>query len=60
MMLYIYTKFCDNILNGFRVMERTRFVMDGQTDNYVNQCAEGAGGLGIIRGNKVGESEKRQ
>ena len=24
---------------------------------YVNQSAEGAGGLGIIRGNKVGESE---
>ena len=24
---------------------------------YLNQSAEGAGGLGIIRGNKVGESE---
>ena len=24
---------------------------------YDNQSAEGAGGLGIIRGNKVGESE---
>ena len=26
----------------------------------LNQSAEGAGGLGIIRDNKVGESEQRQ
>ena len=26
-------------------------------DRLENQSAEGAGGLGIIRGNKVGESE---
>ena len=31
MMIYICTKFHENILNGFRVMERTRKV-NGQTD----------------------------
>ena len=31
-MVYICTKFHKNILNGFRVMERTRFVTDRQTD----------------------------
>ena len=38
MMLYICTKFHGNDLNDFRVMERTRFVADrqtdGQRDNY--------------------------
>ena len=29
-------------------------------NNFKNQSAEGAGGMGIIRGNKVGESEQRQ
>ena len=32
----------------------------GPSTNYDDQSAEGAGGLGIIRGNKVGESEYRQ
>ena len=32
----------------------------GPTGEVINQSATGAGGLGIIRGNKVGESELRQ
>ena len=31
---YIYTKFQEYISKGFRVIERTRFVTDRQTDNY--------------------------
>ena len=29
-MFYICTKFCDNTLKGFRIIELTRFVTDGQ------------------------------
>ena len=31
-MVYIYTKFLVNILNGLRVVERSLFVTDRQTD----------------------------
>ena len=31
--LYLY-QVCENISKGFRVIERTRFVTDRQTDNY--------------------------
>ena len=34
MMLYICTKFPMNISKGFRLIEQTRFVTDGQTENY--------------------------
>ena len=50
MMVYICTKFHENILNGIRVMERTRKVngrtdrrTDGQTDRWTD------GGHDIIR-----------
>ena len=37
-MLYICAKFLENILNGIKVMERTRMInrgrMDGQTDGH--------------------------
>ena len=32
--LFICIKFRESILKGFRVIERTRFVTDRQTDNY--------------------------
>ena len=32
MMLYIRTRFRENISEGFRVIERTRFVTDRRTD----------------------------
>ena len=34
MVPYICTKFRENISKGFRVIHRTRLVMDRQTDNY--------------------------
>ena len=34
-MLYICTKFRKNILNGFRVVERTQFVTARQTDTQL-------------------------
>ena len=32
---YISSKFDENILNGLRVMERTRFVTDRQTETHI-------------------------
>ena len=32
--VFICTKFFENILNGFRAMERSRFVTDRHTDSY--------------------------
>ena len=52
-MVNICTKFCGKFLNGFRVMERTRFVTDRQTelkadrwteDIFENVSPEGSGG----------------
>ena len=39
-MVYIYTKFHENILNGNRVMERTRKV-DGWTDGRTDERTDG-------------------
>ena len=39
MMVYIYTKFHENILNGIRVMERTRKVNDRRTDGRTDGCS---------------------
>ena len=36
---------------------KVRFVEPDNTCSEKNQSAEGAGGLGIIRSNKVGETE---
>ena len=33
-MVYICTKFGENILNGLRIMQPTQFLMDRQTDIY--------------------------
>ena len=33
------------------------FTVNVKQQNNINQSTEGAGGLGIIRGNKVGESQ---
>ena len=44
MMVYIYTKFHENILNGISVMERTRKVnghSDGQTDVRTDRQTDG-------------------
>ena len=38
MLLYICVKFHENISNGFRVTERTRFVTDGQTTRAKTIC----------------------
>ena len=40
MTVYICTKFHENILNGIRVMERTRKV-DGWTDGWTDRRADG-------------------
>ena len=50
MMVYICTKFYENILNGLRVMKRTRKVnvrTDGQTDGQTKRRTDG--GHDIIR-----------
>ena len=46
MMIYICTKFHENILNGIRVMERTRNV-NGRTDGRPDRRTDG--GHEIIR-----------
>ena len=43
MMVYICSKFHENILNGITVMERTRKLKDGQTDRRTD------GGHDILR-----------
>ena len=50
MIVYICTKFHENILNGIRVMERTRLV-NGRTDGRTNRWTDGGtdGGHDIIR-----------
>ena len=49
-MVYICTKFGEIILNGLRVMERTRFMTDrhtdGQTDIYGKKQYVSPGGVG--------------
>ena len=37
MMVYICTKFHENILNGIRVMKRTQKLMDRQTDRWTDR-----------------------
>ena len=49
----ISTRYAYVCLNQFK--DCTSLIIELQLK--VNQSAEGAGGLGIIRGNKVGESE---
>ena len=41
MMIYICTKFHENILNGNRVTERTQKLTDGQTDGRTDRRTEG-------------------
>ena len=55
MMVYICTKFHENILNGVRVMERTRKV-NGRTDRRMDRRTDG--GHDIIRPVFDGRIEK--
>ena len=49
-MLYICTKFHEIFLNGFRIIERTRFVTDRQTDIQLleKQCLPQKGERDIL------------
>ena len=57
-MLALYGGAFTRIIPGkFVMQEEPLAVFHVHRNNNFNQSAEGAGGLGIIRGNEVGESE---
>ena len=56
-MLALYGGAFTRIIPGKFVMQEEPLAVFNVHRNNFNQSAEGAGGLGIIRGNKVGESE---
>ena len=53
----LYISRADINIISIKILRFRKVALAQSVESYINQSAEGAGGLGIIRGNKVGESE---